>query len=324
MFDNGHVDGGCGGLSLGNRCGMCSPIIRRQEDLLTVAHDLHQSRGCWISFQLPPHWFNSSFLGFAFAAVGISNKYKPLLIAMRFKRLGTQRIITKCSKRQITSLPAVDFGNLPVRYVSRSEFLRNVEADMEQLNEDGIEFQACLFGVCRNSSSGEYQLALKAAERYCFGENGWAGKNFVEVALMLSGMGSSSMDVFRMAKAKVRMMKQKGSDQTESYWSNLWGKPRDYQNTGGSEGESTKSSCSILKMERALEKGRTHKRKEEEQQEDQELERITDPKIDLELSCKDSNDVCNPELNLLHGLNMGSAQISSGTPNDYAISSVLQ
>ncbi|CAL5342764.1 unnamed protein product [Camellia sinensis] len=381
----------------------------------------HQSRGCWISFQLPPHWFNSSFLGFAFAAVGISNKYKPLLIAMRFKRLGTQRIITKCSKRQITSLPAVDFGNLPVRYVSRSEFLRNVEADMEQLNEDGIEFQACLFGVCRNSSSGEYQLALKAAERYCFGENGWAGKNFVEVekfgvrlvykeakqqalsihnsednnmgvfhgdldrsagvqgassattskrrrddlndndydaaagssgspgiddqedllnlnskrlsrsencanvapdvfgieedfgraraysqcgkpelvqqaidscpvdcihwtfaarlslledemrrvervngfniifkmgsgspqnpniwvALMLSGMGSSSMDVFRMAtsrwekrqakmlaKAKVRMMKQKGSDQTESYWSNLWGKPRDYQNTG--------------------------------------------------------------------------------------------
>ncbi|THG13356.1 hypothetical protein TEA_027506 [Camellia sinensis var. sinensis] len=33
------------------------------------------------------------------------------------------------------------------------------------------------------------------------------------------------------AKAKVRMMKQKGSDQTESYWSNLWGKPRDYQNT---------------------------------------------------------------------------------------------
>ncbi|KAL7185354.1 hypothetical protein ACSBR2_027320 [Camellia fascicularis] len=42
------------------------------------------------------------------------------------------------------------------------------------------------------------------------------------VALMLSGMGSSSVDVFRMAKAKVRMMKQKGSDQTESYWSNLW------------------------------------------------------------------------------------------------------
>ena len=34
-------------------------------------------------------------------------------------------------------------------------------------------------------------------------------------------------------KAKVTMMKQKGSDNTESYWSNLWGKPRDkYQNNG--------------------------------------------------------------------------------------------
>ncbi|KAL7165989.1 hypothetical protein ACSBR2_036787 [Camellia fascicularis] len=52
-----------------------------------------------------------------------------------------------------------------------------------------------------------------------------------------------------------------------------------------------------------------------EQQEDQELERITDPKIDLKLSCKDSNDVCNPELNLLDCLNMGSAQISSGAPH---------
>ncbi|KAL7185353.1 hypothetical protein ACSBR2_027319 [Camellia fascicularis] len=68
----------------------------------------------------------------------------------------------------------------------------------------------------------------------------------------------------------------------------------------------------------------TQEEREEEHQEDQELERITDPKIDLELSCKDSNDVCNPELNLFHGLNMGSAQISSGTPDDYAISSVLQ
>ncbi|CAL5403833.1 unnamed protein product [Camellia sinensis] len=71
----------------------------------------------------------------------------------------------------------------------------------------------------------------------------------VNVALMLSGMGSS-VDVFRMAtsrwekkqakilaKAKVRMMKQKGSDQTESYWSNLWGKPRDYQNTVVAEEE---------------------------------------------------------------------------------------
>ncbi|KAH7533204.1 hypothetical protein FEM48_Zijuj04G0105300 [Ziziphus jujuba var. spinosa] len=63
----------------------------------------------------------------------------------------------------------------------------------------------------------------------------------VNVALMLAGMGSSS-DVFRMAssrwekrqakvleQAKVRMAKKKGADETESYWDNLWGKPKDYK-----------------------------------------------------------------------------------------------
>ncbi|KAI8007098.1 hypothetical protein LOK49_LG07G00682 [Camellia lanceoleosa] len=66
-----------------------------------------------------------------------------------------------------------------------------------------------------------------------------------QVALMLSRLGSSSVDVFRMAtsqwekrqakileKAKMWMMKQKGYDQTESYWSNLWGKPREHQSIG--------------------------------------------------------------------------------------------
>ncbi|KAA8526258.1 hypothetical protein F0562_008539 [Nyssa sinensis] len=66
----------------------------------------------------------------------------------------------------------------------------------------------------------------------------------VNVALMLSGMGSTSMDVFRMAssrwekrqakvlrQAKFRMMKQKDSDKNDAYWSNLWGKPKDSQNT---------------------------------------------------------------------------------------------
>ncbi|XP_044503338.1 chaperone protein dnaJ C76, chloroplastic isoform X2 [Mangifera indica] len=65
----------------------------------------------------------------------------------------------------------------------------------------------------------------------------------VNVALMLSGMGSGSMDVFRMAstrwekrqakvlQAKIRMMKEKGSEKTESYWSNLWGNPKDYRNS---------------------------------------------------------------------------------------------
>ncbi|KAJ0052880.1 hypothetical protein Pint_02442 [Pistacia integerrima] len=104
----------------------------------------------------------------------------------------------------------------------------------------------------------------------------------VNVALMLSGMGSGSMDVFRMVskfsmgeeasksvemsfitalpgrniqvgfgplhskilmtilmmipnylqeQAKIRMMKEKGSAKTEAYWSNLWGNPKEYQNS---------------------------------------------------------------------------------------------
>ncbi|XP_007048743.2 PREDICTED: chaperone protein dnaJ 16 [Theobroma cacao] len=64
----------------------------------------------------------------------------------------------------------------------------------------------------------------------------------VNVALMLSGMGSASMDVFRMAcsrwekrqakvleQAKIKMTRQKDSGKTDSYWSNLWGKPQEYK-----------------------------------------------------------------------------------------------
>jgi ferredoxin len=66
----------------------------------------------------------------------------------------------------------------------------------------------------------------------------------VNVALMLSGMGSALSDVFRMAntrwekrqlkfmeQARSRMMKQKGYDKTNSYWDNLRGKPRDYKSS---------------------------------------------------------------------------------------------
>uniref|UniRef100_A0A803QJ85 Uncharacterized protein n=1 Tax=Cannabis sativa TaxID=3483 RepID=A0A803QJ85_CANSA len=66
----------------------------------------------------------------------------------------------------------------------------------------------------------------------------------VNVALMLSGMGLSSVDVFRMAssrwnkrqarvleQAKIRMMQQKNGNDTESYWSNLWGNTKDYQSS---------------------------------------------------------------------------------------------
>uniref|UniRef100_A0A7C9DXL0 J domain-containing protein n=1 Tax=Opuntia streptacantha TaxID=393608 RepID=A0A7C9DXL0_OPUST len=65
----------------------------------------------------------------------------------------------------------------------------------------------------------------------------------VNVALMLAGMGASA-DVFRMAssrwekrqtkvleQAKLRMMKQHGSDSANSYWSNLWGSKKGNQNT---------------------------------------------------------------------------------------------
>ncbi|KAL5055114.1 hypothetical protein RYX36_035796 [Vicia faba] len=66
----------------------------------------------------------------------------------------------------------------------------------------------------------------------------------VNVALMVSGMGSALSDVFRMAntrwekrqlnflaQARMRMMKQKGYDKTNSYWDNLRGKPRDYESS---------------------------------------------------------------------------------------------
>ncbi|KAM1078521.1 hypothetical protein TB2_025206 [Malus domestica] len=66
----------------------------------------------------------------------------------------------------------------------------------------------------------------------------------VNVALMLAGMGSS-VDVFRMAssrwqkrqsqvleQAQIRMKKKKkDSDKTESYWDNIWGNTKEYQNS---------------------------------------------------------------------------------------------
>ncbi|KAF6173325.1 hypothetical protein GIB67_027020 [Kingdonia uniflora] len=63
----------------------------------------------------------------------------------------------------------------------------------------------------------------------------------VNVALMLSGMGGSSVDVFRTVltlmpaldgkseKARMRMMQQKDSNKPGSYWSDLWGEPKNYK-----------------------------------------------------------------------------------------------
>ncbi|KAI4341130.1 hypothetical protein MLD38_025891 [Melastoma candidum] len=67
----------------------------------------------------------------------------------------------------------------------------------------------------------------------------------VNVAFMLSGMGSGGVDVFKMAstrwekrqakvlgEAKIRMMKQKGSDDKSNiFWNNLWGQSKDRRNS---------------------------------------------------------------------------------------------
>ncbi|XP_027346124.1 chaperone protein dnaJ C76, chloroplastic isoform X3 [Abrus precatorius] len=66
----------------------------------------------------------------------------------------------------------------------------------------------------------------------------------VNVAIMLSGMGSASTDVFKMAssrwekrqakvleQAKLRTMKKKGSGKADMFWNNLWGKPKDFQSS---------------------------------------------------------------------------------------------
>lgn len=37
---------------------------------------------------------------------------------------------------------------------------------------------------------------------------------------------------FLQQQAKVRMTKEKGSDKSESFWGNVWGKREDYQSSG--------------------------------------------------------------------------------------------
>ncbi|XP_020237150.1 chaperone protein dnaJ C76, chloroplastic [Cajanus cajan] len=82
----------------------------------------------------------------------------------------------------------------------------------------------------------------------------------VNVALMLSGMGTASIDVFRMAssrwekrqskvleKAKLRMMKQEGSDKKNSYWDNLWGKQKEYQSSDEEVEERAKRAASAAR-----------------------------------------------------------------------------
>ncbi|KAI7981508.1 Disease resistance-like protein DSC1 [Camellia lanceoleosa] len=109
----------------------------------------HQSRGPSISFQLPPHWFNDRFLGFAFAVVGFKKVESAHFgITMRWKCRVTKRIITPLD----AAMPHANFGNILVHGISRDgnilvqgisrfELLPFTEDCTEELNEGGIEVE---------------------------------------------------------------------------------------------------------------------------------------------------------------------------------------
>lgn len=46
--------------------------------------------------------------------------------------------------------------------------------------------------------------------------------------------------VFLQEQAKMRMMRQESSGKTDSYWDNLWGQPKDYQNSGIADSKARK------------------------------------------------------------------------------------
>ncbi|EEF32177.1 expressed protein, putative [Ricinus communis] len=125
----------------------------------------------------------------------------------------------------------------------------NVACDVFKIEEDFG--RARVHGQCGNSEL--VQQAIESCPVDCIHWTSAAQLSLLEdemrrvervnVALMLSGMGSGAVDVFRMAssrwekrqskvleQAKIRMMNQKDSNKTgSSYWSDLWGKPKDYK-----------------------------------------------------------------------------------------------
>ncbi|AEC10164.1 putative 3Fe-4S ferredoxin, DnaJ domain, 4Fe-4S ferredoxin-type, iron-sulfur binding protein [Arabidopsis thaliana] len=124
----------------------------------------------------------------------------------------------------------------------------NVAPDIFQIEEDFGRARAC-------NQRGNPDLVQQAVETCpvdCIHQTSAAQLSLLEdemrrvervnVALMLSGMGSGAVDVFRMARsrwekrqakvlnqARSRMMKRKNTDETPSYWDNLWGKQNEYQ-----------------------------------------------------------------------------------------------
>ncbi|CAL5406691.1 unnamed protein product [Camellia sinensis] len=104
----------------------------------------HQGRGPSISFQLPPHWFNNRFLGFAFATVGLKKVESAFFgIKMRWKCYVTKRIITLMTQPDgnilVWGFPRD--GDILVWGIPRYKFLPFTEDCMEELNKGGIEVE---------------------------------------------------------------------------------------------------------------------------------------------------------------------------------------
>ncbi|THF96765.1 hypothetical protein TEA_009275 [Camellia sinensis var. sinensis] len=107
----------------------------------------HQIRGCSLSFELPPHWYNDNFLGIVFAVVGIKNESKCCKcysIEVGFKGPGIQMTRGESHKNELAYFQYLNARNVAIIYVPLNEFPGSMEDDMGQLNEGGIEFQACL------------------------------------------------------------------------------------------------------------------------------------------------------------------------------------
>ncbi|KAL7181464.1 hypothetical protein ACSBR1_040370 [Camellia fascicularis] len=80
----------------------------------------HQSRGCSLSFELPPHCYNDSFLGIVFIVVGIKNESKCCKcysIEVGFKGPGIQMTSGESHKNELAYFQYLNARNVAVIYV---------------------------------------------------------------------------------------------------------------------------------------------------------------------------------------------------------------